>query len=554
MKRAALYIASGIMLLAGISCSNKFLEENEVDLYGIADTLFLTSYDSTVQTTLQTSLGDHDFTIYMQPKFLSFNSMHGKIENGSISLDLTVLHENTDAWQPFFYAMVLLDVEDVGLVGINVVYTNYRNVSLYCSPTSLTFTSPDSLEFILSNNGYGLLTWQITAIPEWLAVSRGEGTILPGSYQPVTVSVLPHMVTSGQAYSGSIKIGNNSGSGYYTLPVYITESAIPPADADQITSLLTDAEYHHNSGIMAICTKSPNQLILLNTATQHSDTIPLQKTPNCISFSEDGQKAVIGYSVASVGYFDVGSQAITAEYNIDCIPYDIVLGDNEWCYITPAEDQWEQLRSLNLSTGELYVNSPESQIYEKTIIKKIPGKPVMAGTQTALSPSGLLLFDLSAGKASDLFTRYHESIDRFWISKDTARLYAAYGNVYLIPEYDGEFHSTAPPVYGNIGAELFSISALDDCLTTNSVFAGTANIHHQTGTSAQIFQFNATNLNKTAAYTVKPVWLNISGSTSLYYTYPRFLFVNNEGTVMYVLKSPRNEYGIEGWFMETIDL
>ena len=126
--------------------------------------------------------------------------------------------------------------------------------------------------------------------------------------------------------------------------------------------------------------------------------------------------------------------------------------------------------------------------------------------------------------------------------------------MYLIPEYDGEFHATALPVYGNMGAELYSISALDDCLVTNSVFAGTANIHHQTGASAQIFQFNATNLNKTAAYTVKPVWLNISGNTSLYYTFPRFLFVNNEGTVMYVLKSPRNEYGIEGWFMETIDL
>lgn len=554
MKRAAFILGIGTLLFAAMSCSNKFLEENEVDLYGIADTLFLTSYDESVQATLQTSLGDHDYTIYMQPKFVSFSSMHGKISNGSISLDLTVLHESADAWQPFVYTMVLIDVEDVGLVGINVVYANYRNVSLYFSPSSLNFTSPDSLEFTLSNSGYGLLTWEITAIPDWLSASQYEGTILPGNYQHVTVRVLPDMVTSGQAYSGSIQIGSNSGFGYYTLPVTVTESAIPPADADQITSMLTDAEYHHDSGIMAICTKSPNQLILLNTATQHSDTIPLPKTPNCISFSEDGQKAVIGYSVASVGYFDVSSRLITAEYNIDCIPYDIVLGDNEWCYITPLDDQWVQLRSLNLSTGELFANSPASQIYEKTIIKKIPGKQLMAGTQTGLSPSGLLLFDLSAGKASDQFTRYHESIDRLWISKDTARIYAAYGNVYLIPEYDGEFHSSAPPVYGNIAAELFSISALDDCLVTNSVFAGTANIHHQTGASAKIYQFNASNLNKMAEYTVKPVWLNVSGNTSMYYTYPRFLFVNNAGTVMYVIKSPRNEYGIEGWFLETIDL
>jgi hypothetical protein len=554
MKRAALIIATGIIFFAGIACSDRFLEENNVELYGLSDTLFLTSNDVNVQATLQTSLGNHDFTIYMHPKCLLFNSMHGKIINGSISIDLTVLNDCISAWDPYYYTMVVLDVEDVGLVAFNVVYTNYRNVSLYCFPASLTFTSADSLEFILFNNGFGLLAWQITAVPEWLTVSQNEGTILPGNSRPVTVRILPDMITPGQAYSGSIKIGNNSGSGYYTLPVYITETAIPPADPEKITSLLTDAEYHHNSGIMAICTKSPNQLILLNTATQHSDTIPLQKTPNCFSFSEDGQRAVIGYSVASVGYFDVSSRVITEEYDIDCIPFDIVLGDNEWCYITPSSDQWVQLRSLNLSTGELFVSPLTSQIYEKTLIKKIPGKPIMAGTQTPVSPSGLLLFDLSSGKASDLFTRYHESIDRLWISKDTARLYAAYGNVYLIPEYDGEFHATALPVYGNIGAELYSISALDDCLVTNSVFAGTANIHHQTGTSAQIFQFNATNLNKTAAYTVTPVWLNISGNTSLYYTFPRFLFVNNAGTVMYVIKSPRNDYGIEGWFMETIDL
>jgi len=554
MKRAAYILGIGTLLFAAISCSNKFLEENEVELYGISDTLFLTSNDENVQVSLQTSLGNHDFTVYMQPKYLSFSSMHGKIHNGEITLDITVLHDTLDGYNPFYYSIVVLDVEDVGLVGFNVIYTNYRNVSIQCYPLSLTFTSADPLEFILTNTGTGLLAWEITAIPDWLTVSQSKGTLLPYNNQSVQVMILPQMVTTGEAYNDSIKIGNNSGSGYYTLPVSITESAIPPADPEQITSLLSDAEYHHDSGIMAICTKSPNQLILLNTVTQHSDTIPLAKTPNCFSFSEDGQTAVIGYSVASVAYIDISRQEITAEHPIDCIPFDIVLGDNKWCYITPNDDQWVQLRSLNLNTGELFVSPLLSQIYEKTMIKKIPGKPIMAGTQTTVAPSGLLLFDLSAGQASDTITRYHETIDRFWISKDTTRLYAAYGNVYTIPEFDGEFHANSPSVYGNIGAELYYISALDDCPVINSVFAGSANYHYQTGLSSQIYQFDATNLNKTGTFTVKPVWLNISGNTSLYYTFPRFIFVNNAGTTMHVLKSPRQDYGVDGWFMETIDL
>lgn len=554
MKRAAYILSIGTLLFAVMSCSNKFLEENEAELYGISDTLFLTSNDENVQVSLQTSLNDNDFTIYMQPKYLLFNSMHGRIHNGNISLDLTVLHANLDEYQPFSYSWVVLDVENVGLVAFNVVYTNYRNVSVQCYPTSLTFTSADPLEFIITNTGSGLLAWEITAIPDWLTVSQTEGTLLPYNNQPVEVRILPQMVTIGEAYTGSIKIGNNSGSGYYTLPVSITESAIPPADPEQITSLLTDAEYHHNSGIMAICTKSPNQLILLNTVSRHSDTIPLDKTPNCISFSEDGQTAVIGYSVASVGYIDISKREFTAEHAIDCIPFDIVLGDNEWCYITPNDDQWVQLRSLNLNSGALFVSPLLSQIYEKTMIKKIPGKTVMVGTQTPVSPSGLLLFDLSAGQASDTITRYHETIDRFWISKDSTHLYAAYGNVYTIPEYDGEYHANSPPVYGNIGAELYYISALDDCPVINSVFAGSANYHYQTGLSSEIHQFNATNLNKTGTFTIKPVWLNISGNTSLYYTFPRFIFVNNEGTTMYVLKGLRQDYNIEGWFMETFAL
>jgi hypothetical protein len=305
---------------------------------------------------------------------------------------------------------------------------------------------------------------------------------------------------------------------------------------------------------MAICTKSPDQLLLFNTASGETDTIQLDKTPNCVSFSEDGQKAVIGYSVASVSYIDIASREITAEYTIDCIPSDIVLGENGWCYITPESDQWEMLRNLNLNTSQLITSTTAAEIYEKTVIRKVPGKPFMAGSMVTLSPTSLLLFDLTGGQAKDEVTRYHEPIGTFWLSKDGARMYAAYGNVYTLPEYDGQLHSSSPPVYGNIDSELLYIDALDECPGINSVFVSSSDYWFQPGNSSLIEQFNATSLNKVRTFNVSPEWLNLTGTGTLYETSPRFIFVNKDGSAMYVIKTLRQDYGIEGWFMETIDL
>ena len=306
--------------------------------------------------------------------------------------------------------------------------------------------------------------------------------------------------------------------------------------------------------MMAICTKMPNRVHLLNTVTGVMDSIMLDKTPFCISFTEDGHKALIGYSVAKVASIDIDSRQITAEYDIDCIPYDIVPGENGWCYITPLSDQWVMLRNLNLTTGEVITSTTASSIYEQTVIRKVPGKPYMAGSQLGLTPSSLLLFDLNGGQAKDDVTRYHESIGHFWLSKDGTRLYSAYRNVYTIPEYDGQFHSDSPPIYGNIGSDYPYLNALDECPAISSVFVSSTNYFYLSGTSSLIEQFHTTSLNKIKSFNVSPVWLSSSGTEYLYQTAPRFIFVNKEGTALYVIKTLQQDFESDNWFMETIQL
>ena len=555
MKRAAIILGIGTILFAAMSCSNRFLEENEVGLYSFTDTIFVTSYSQNVQVSLQTPLDeDYDFNIYMQPRWLSFKSMHGKIDNGYIELDFNVVHEEVPAYNPVLYGMLYLDVEELGIISLTVVYTSYNNAGMEHYPSEFTFQSASPQTLIISNTGQGLLVWEMTSQPDWLTVSITKDTLWPYESRAIEVGIKTEMLTTGESARDTIKILSNARFSHTLIPVNITLPFIPPSDPGQQTSILTDADYHHGTGIMAICTKSPNQLLLVNTVTGESDTIPLDKTPVCISFTEDGHKALIGYSVASVAYLDIDSRQITEEYDIDCIPFDIVSGENGWCYITPVSDQWVKLRNLNLTTGEVITSTTATSIYEKAVIRKVPGKPYMAGSQLGLSPTSLLLFDLTDGQAKDAVTRYHESIGHFWLSKNGIRLYSAYRNVYTIPAYDDQFHSDSPPVYGNIGSELPYINALDECPAISSVFLSSTNYYSSGGTSSLIEQFNTTSLNKIKNFNVSPVRLNLSGTDYLYETTPRFIFVNKEGTEMYVLKTLRQNYDSNIWFMETIAL
>jgi hypothetical protein len=322
----------------------------------------------------------------------------------------------------------------------------------------------------------------------------------------------------------------------------------------QISGKVTDAEYNNESGIMLICTDSPNSLILFNTLLNTTNTIALDKTPTCISMSDDGHKAVIGYSVSSVSYFDVENQIITANYQIDCSPFDIVLGDNGWCYITPTVDQWVKFRSLNLATGVLVVGNNQSMVYEKTIIGKIPGKPYLIGSRTTLSPSGLLIFDVTRGIASDTITYYHTSIGKFCISSDGTKLYDSYRNVYNMPPYDYQFHPFAPPVFGQIQPQLNYISAFEECQSTSSLFVASSYYTYSSGYSSLIEQFSTSNLNKIKTYNLSPVALTENGIRTHYETTAGYIFVNKQGTTMYAIKNLKESYRKDFWTIETFIL
>jgi Viral BACON domain len=549
---------SGLIIFAVsiISCNDDFLSNNNKKFYILTDTLFVNNTQQNVLTAVQIpDLKNSDYSIFIQPKWVSFNSMHGKVTDGILGLSFSIVkNDSTSAYQTH-YGQVIIDIDDFGLLSLIIAYSNFGYPTLHCSTSSLNFESSSPQTFTISNISDGVLKWEITEIPDWLALSATSGSLYTDNSSTITASLNTDNISAGQELSGTLKINSNSTTGsIYTISVHVSAKAIIPNEVRQINGIVTDAEFNHESGIMAICTKSPNSLIIFNTLTNESSIISLNKAPDCVSISEDGHKALIGYTVSSVSYFNIDSLRITKDFNIDCVPYDIVLGDSGWCYITPLENQWVYFRSLNLNSGELIVGTNWSTVYEKTIIRKIHGKPYLVGTRTAVTPSGILIFDITKGKASDIISYYHESTGNILISEDGSRLYASCRNVYYLPAYDTQYHTSAPPVFGQISSEYNNIPVLEECPAINSVFTTSSYYSYMSGNSSLIEQFNTTNLNKTGSFNVAPVSLTVNGIKVRYETSPWYLFANKEGSRLYAIKNLKADYNKDFWTIEVFQL
>ena len=553
MKRSAYIYGIILLLIAGTSCSDEFLERNNADMYSLPDTLLLDNYntDASILFELPEKINS-EFRVFMRPKWLSVESPRGKVEAGMVEFTVSIDGSNLPAGYFSHTGLVIVQIEDFGFVSFTVIFTNYGFPSIHCNPSGLIFEGTTSQSFSLITPTEGMLDWAITEIPEWLSFSETSGTIWPGQTAWITAYLDPGKITQGIQILDTVKIISPHAQYPFMLSIRVTPAIVPPPQDFTLGSILMDAEYHHDSGLMAVCTRSPNQLILFNTVSGDSDTIALEKTPSCISISSDGHKAVIGYTVASVSYIDLDACGIIGDYDIDCMPYDIVFGETGWCYITPAEDQWVSMRNLNLTTGQ--VSSCSYQIYEQTLIRKVPAEDYLIGSSLGLSPSGLMVFDVTAGEVKPEVTSYHESVGHFWLSKDGQKVYSAYGKIYRVPEYVGSSHGTDAPSFGNFNLNYAYITALDDCPAINSVFYSTSSAFYQEGTSSLIEQYNSTNLNKIKSYNVSPEHLSINGTLVPYETTPRFIFISKEGTMMHVIKVLRPDYNIDGWLVETIAL
>ena len=543
------------------ACNSDFLDNQENESYFyLEDTILITDQAQEASLTLVIpNAGNANYTVSVIPKWLEIDEMQGRFNNNTVELHYTVNQLPEFGQMGFYQGQFAIHIEGLGTFYGVIYYGNLGNPTMTVSPTSLSLGTSLSATIRITNSSQsGILVWQISDLPDWLTTDQTIGFLYPSESIDITFNRQATNLDFGD-YEGTISILNNSSTPDFRIPVSM--KVVDYNDPDylkQIDGDVVDVEYNKTANLMAIACKSPNKLHLYQTADNTITSIDLNETPNCVSIAEDGTNILLGNTNSTVTKIDVAAPSSPTVYTIDCIPYDIVYGSNNWCYITPTEDQWVYFRSMNLETGEVTKSAQEYPVYEKTIIKKIPGKDQLLGTRTTLSPTGILLFDLSPGIAKENVNYWHEGIGPFWLSENGDKFYCNTGKIYSTPEYSDEnVNSIDISAIGDLGTNWdYPIQWVDQCEAGNSLFVlRQGQSYNSNWETSYVEGFNSYNYVKTGDYEPYPVLLTINGTESAYDTRADYVFASKEGTSIYLVKTIKSTYEIGNyWSIEKIDV
>ncbi|MGK7389946.1 MAG: BACON domain-containing protein [Candidatus Cyclobacteriaceae bacterium M2_1C_046] len=234
-----------------------------------------------------------------------------------------------------------------------------------------------------------------------------------------------------------------------------------------ISDVIKDAEYDRNNDVLIAVVG--NELRKYDPVNQTHTSVTLNLLANCVSVGLDGSHAVVGHN-GYLSYVDLTTMTLLNTLPVTADVFDIVLAPNGYAYAFPEEDQWEQIRCINLSDGTETLHSGGSSIYENTRAKLHPSGTVIYGADNNLSPSDFEKYDISGGTAQYLYdSPYHGDYSfngNIWISDNGNFLFSRGMDVFR-----STTDKTTDMTYaGSLGDNQYVV-ALDHSSLANQVYA-----------------------------------------------------------------------------------
>ncbi len=463
MKKILLFLLATWFLLG--SCSDDFLEKNQRNLTMLSGMALVSSQVPDPSIEIELGIAESEaFYIASYPIWMEWESMHGRFDKGVTTLKFKVKRPEGEPEATVLSGIVILDIDRIGLIGLEVVYGNIGN--------------------------------------------------LPGA----SSRIIP--------VSGSVK----------------------------------DAAMHKPSGMLVLATQSPDQLWVYKLASGESFTIPLPHTPQCIDLAGEGKTVVVGNTTPNLLLVNIESRTVVRTFPLDCVAFDVVAADNVWCYIAPQGSEWTTLRSLNLSTGKLVTGQTpwSGTFYSNTIIRKVPGKPLLMGTRPQLGPTGILLVDISKGVANDTINYYHQDLGNFWVFNDGNRFISRRGSIFPIPSYSTKQDFRPDPVeIIKIQLPHEEVNDIDFSDARNAFFVASVKAW-QTGWNQGgqnvITQYQAGNYSLTRSYEPSLTAIPNGNEVILAYSQVKFVFSSGDGNHLYAVRRMAPEFGVESWSIEEFEV
>lgn len=216
-----------------------------------------------------------------------------------------------------------------------------------------------------------------------------------------------------------------------------TPVAASPSETQGPISLLdyrvVDAEYSKPLNRIVSISGNPDRLNIYDPVTRTDTVVALSLTPNAVSIGPKGLFAAVGHD-GWISYVDLTSGTLVKTFPVSTDVIDVVLAGNGFVYAFPRRDQWEYIRSVEISTESESPKAQSKAIRAGTLAKLHPGGLAMYGANNGLSPDDIERYTFADGPAVVSYdSRYHgdhRMCGNLWISEDGKRIFTACGNVF----------------------------------------------------------------------------------------------------------------------------
>ncbi|MBS2097908.1 BACON domain-containing protein [Carboxylicivirga linearis] len=413
----------------------------------------------------------------------------------------------------------------------------------------------DTQTLILKNIGSAEITWSLVSIEDYLNLSSTSGTIAVGDSVEIEVVVDRDQMSNGEYESEIIFEDQNQVQS--KVEVLVNNYA---STKKMLDYTVVDAEYSKITNKL-IFVSSEQTICVYDPDTEGINSLSLSYLPTCVSVSLDGSKAAVGHD-GKVSYVDLASLSLVSTRDISCSALDIVLGNNNWAYIFPIKDQWENIRCIDLddeNSGETLHTG--NSIYAGTKAKLHPSGKYIYGADNGLSPSDLEKYDIQSGTAAYLYdSPYHGDYNiggDLWFSEDGLRVFTKGGTVFKTSEikeqdmlYNGTIQLESEVSYYNA-----SIESLDHSEASKSLFVISSGEGWDTNNKPYLYVYNSDNLVFKERISLEGYMVEDNqGSGTVYEAEPFFVFSNSNGTKAIVLTKAIGSGMIKEWAIQTFDI
>lgn len=322
-------------------------------------------------------------------------------------------------------------------------------------------------------------------------------------------------------------------------------------DLFAIEGVVKGAVFDKANGLMYIATQEPDLIVIYDVAKEMKSFVSLPKAPKCIKLSENGGQLFIGHS-GLLSILNTQTKRVETSINVDYNIFDLVYGENEWCYASIDQDNKGGLYGINIKTKDSRLLTEYwSYFYDHTYLNKIKGKALLVGSGRSTGSVGVLLGSIS-NPTDVVEKRWPEDYGRLWFSEDYDYIYSSYGKIFKTPN----LNTDELFVLNSIGTDGYwhNFQHIEHSKITNSIWATGNRTSWDKGHA--ICRYDCTNYSlQETIYPAKSLH-TVNGELGIYSTSAYFLFVEKNGSNLYLIKNIFSEDYIErnGWSVQKIKL